>query len=314
MYCGFRSSTFLQALRRHCSLFSTPRLILSDNAQTFKRAEKDFQTLLAHFESPIVQRTFTQKRIRFLYIPARSPHWGGVYERMIGLMKSVLKKVLGRSLVMLVELSTLVKEIQAVLNDRPLTVINPDVHELQPLTPNHLLFGFNITPLPHPSLDSEEYDPDFGDAHAISRAQHHRTTLYRHFLQRFHSEYLSLLRETHAFSNNARHFTTPLIKDGDIVLVADTDTPRHRWSLGVVTKLLRGSDALCRAAVVRTAHGLTTRSLIKLFPLELSVSTEEKADSVHANEQSLENTRPKRQAAQAARELIQQQLIDSEHD
>ena len=308
------TSSFLQALRRHCSLFSTPRLILSDNAQTFKRAEKDLQTLLAHFESPVVQRTFTQKRIRFLYIPARSPQWGGVYERMIGLMKSVLKKVLGRSLVMLVELSTLVKETQAVLNDRPLTVINPDVHELQPLTPNHLLFGFNITPLPHPSLDSEEYDLDFGDAHAISRAQHHRTTLYRHFLQRFHSEYLSLLRETHAFSNNARHFAKPLIKDGDIVLVADTDTPRHRWSLGVVTKLLRGSDALCRAAVVRTAHGLTTRSLIKLFPLELSVRTEEKAESVHANEQCLENTRPKRQSAQAARELIQQQLIDSEHD
>ena len=203
---------------------------------------------------------------------------------MIGLMKSILRKVLGRSLVMLVELNTLVTEIQAVLNDRPLTVINPDVHVLQPLTPNHLLFGFNNMPLPHPSLDSQEYDPDFGDAHAISRAQHHRTTLYRHFLQRFHSEYLSLLRETHAFSNNARHFATPLIKDGDIVLVADTDTPRHRWSLGVVTKLLRGSDALCRVAVVRTAHGLMTRSLIKLFPLELSVRTEVKADSAHADE------------------------------
>ena len=114
---------------------------------------------------------------------------------MIGLMKSVVKKVLGSSLVMLVELNTLVKEIQTVLNDRPPTVINPDVHELQPLTPNHLLFGFNITPLPHPSLHSEEYDPDFGDAHAISR----------HFLQRFYSEYLSLLRETHAFSDNTRH-------------------------------------------------------------------------------------------------------------
>ena len=214
------SSTFLQALHRHCSLFSTPRLILLDKAQTFKRAEKDLQTLLSHFESPIVQSTFTQKRIRFLYIPARSPHWGGVYERMIGLVKSMLRKVLCHSLVMLVELNTLVKETQAVLNDLPLTVINPDVHELQPLTPNHLLFGFNITPLPHQSLDSEEYDPDFGDAHAISRAQHHRTTLYRHFLQRFHSEYLSLLRETHASSNNARHFATPLISNGDIVLIS----------------------------------------------------------------------------------------------
>ena len=143
-------------------------------------------------------------------------------------MKSILRIVLGRSLVILTELSTLVKEIQAVLNVRPLTVLNSDIHELQPLTPNHLLLGFNVTPLPHPSLDSDEYEPNFGDSHAISRAQHHRTTLYRHFLQRFHSEYLSLLRKTHAFRNNVRHFATPLIKDGDVVLVANTDTPHHR--------------------------------------------------------------------------------------
>ena len=225
-------------------------------------------------------------------------------------MKSILKKVLSRSLVMLTELSTLVKEIQAVLNDRPLTAINPDVHELQPLTPNHLFFGFNITPLPHPSLDSDEYNPNFGDSHAISRAQHHYTTLYRHFLQRFHSEYLSLLREIHTFRNNVRHFTTPLIKDGDVVLVVDTDTPCHRWSLGIVTKLLHGSDGICRTAVVRTAHRLTTRSIVKLFPLELSVCNEHKADSSDANVPCLENTHPTRKAAQAARELIKGQLID----
>ena len=309
------TSSFLQALRRHCSLFSTPRLILSDNAQTFKRAEKDLQTLLAHLDSPAIQNAFTYKRIRFLYIPARSPHWGGVYERMIGLMKSTLKKVLGRSLVLLAELSTLIKEIQAVLNDRPLTVINPDVNELQPLTPNHLIFGFNITSLPHPSLDSDDYDPNFGDRHAISRAQHYRTTLYRHFVQRFHNEYLSFLREAHALHNNTRPLSKPLIKDGEIVLVADTDTPRHRWALGVVTKLLRGSDGFCRAAVVRTAHGHTTRSIIKLFPLELAISNEGGKETVEdVNELCKDSTRPTRKAARDARDIIHAQLIDFQQD
>ena len=66
-------------------------------------------------------------------MPARSPHWGGVYERLIRVTKSTLKKVLGRSLISLAELSTPIKEIQAVLNDRPLTAINSDINDLQPL-------------------------------------------------------------------------------------------------------------------------------------------------------------------------------------
>eukprot|EP00794_Sanderia_malayensis_P018328 gene18328-biopygen12271 len=310
------TSTFLQAFRRHCSVFSIPQLILSDNAQTFKRAEQDLQTLLAHFDSPTIKNALAQKRIRFLYIPARSPHWGGVYERLIGLTKSVLKKVLGRSLISLSELYTLIKEVQAILNDRPLTTISSDINDLQPLTPNHLLFGFNVTSLPHPPLDSVDYDPNFGNSSEISRAQHHRTTLYHHFLQRFKTEYLSLLRETHAHHNNKTHPSRNVLQEGDVVLVADTDSPRHRWPLGVVIKLLYGSDHLCRAACIRTANGHTTRSVIKLYPLELNVGKPHKEPNVsegHA-EHSTATTRPKRTAAAAARDKIFAQLIDQSHD
>ena len=74
------TSSFLQAFRCHCSFFSTPRLILSDNAQTFKCADHDLETLLSHFDSLLVRNALAQRHNRFLYIPTRSPHWGGVYE------------------------------------------------------------------------------------------------------------------------------------------------------------------------------------------------------------------------------------------
>eukprot|EP00794_Sanderia_malayensis_P001767 gene1767-biopygen1613 len=308
--------SYLSSHDSHDKKIAPPILILSDNAQTFKRAEQDLQTLLAHFDSPTIKNALAQKRIRFLYIPARSPHWGGVYERLIGLTKSVLKKVLGRSLISLSELYTLIKEVQAILNDRPLTTISSDINDLQPLTPNHLLFGFNVTSLPHPPLDSVDYDPNFGNSSEISRAQHHRTTLYHHFLQRFKTEYLSLLRETHAHHNNKTHPSRNVLQEGDVVLVADTDSPRHRWPLGVVIKLLYGSDHLCRAACIRTANGHTTRSVIKLYPLELNVGKPHKEPNVsegHA-EHSTATTRPKRTAAAAARDKIFAQLIDQSHD
>ena len=80
-----------------------------------------------------------------------------------------MKKILGRSLITLSELQTLIKEIQAILNDHPPTLINSDIHDLQPLMPNHLLFGFNVTTLPYPCLDTVEFNPMFGDADTVSR-------------------------------------------------------------------------------------------------------------------------------------------------
>ena len=315
------TSSFLQAFRRHCSLFSTPRLLLSDNAQTFKCADQDLEILLSHFDSLPVKNALAQRRIRFLYIPARSPHWGGVYQRLIGLVKPSLKKVLGRSLITLAELYTLIKEIQAVLNDHPLTSLNSELDDLEPLTPSHLLFGFNVTSLPHPPLDSDAYDPTFGDSDKITRAQHQRTSLYNHFINRFQREYMSTLREMHSNQNNKRIEPQSTIKRGDIVLVADTDMSKHRWPLGVVDKLIQGNDNYCRAAVVRTASGHTTRSIVKLYPLELNVRedrpeerTVESSGINSSEEHCIDKKRPKRLAASSAREKIRKQLIDNSQD
>ena len=259
------------------------------------------------------------KRIRFLYIPARSPHWGGVYERLIGLTKTSLKKILGRSLVTLQELHTLIKEIQAILNDRPLTTLNADLNDLQPLTPSHLLFGFHITALPHLSLDTAEYDPSFGDANAISRAQQRRTFLYNAFKQRFQKEYLSLLREIHSYQTKKSHAAENVVQVGDVVLIADDDMPRHRWELGVVEKLLTGADHLCRSVAIRTSKGHTTRSLVKLYPVELNAvdcfkDVNKGIDLQLAPDEDTQATRVPRTAAITARDPIVAQLIDSDQD
>ena len=89
------------------------------------------------------------------FIPKRANWYGGFWERLI---KSTLKKVLGRTFVSLISLQTIIVEIEAVLNDRPLTYVSSDTSDPEPLTPAHLLYGRHIISLPYPRMDKDETD------------------------------------------------------------------------------------------------------------------------------------------------------------
>ena len=55
-------------------------------------------------------------------------------------MKSCVKKTLGRSKLLFDELTTILVEVEAVLNSRPLTYLYSDDVE-EPVTPSHLVIG-----------------------------------------------------------------------------------------------------------------------------------------------------------------------------
>ena len=74
-----------------------------------------------------------------------------MFECMIKSAKRCLKKSVGRASLTYDELSTLVTEIEAVLNSRPLTYVSTDDLE-EPLTPSHLLLGYRVLSLPDPTL------------------------------------------------------------------------------------------------------------------------------------------------------------------
>ena len=67
-------------------------------------------------------------------------------------------------------LRTIVVEVEALLNDRPINYISSDVQDPEPITPSHLLHGRRIVTLPHSTVQDDEItDPDFGDASEIRR-------------------------------------------------------------------------------------------------------------------------------------------------
>ena len=61
---------------------------------------------------------------------------------MIGLTKGALKKALGNSQVALQGIRTLVVEIEAILNDKPLIYVSRDLENFSPFTPSHFIKSY----------------------------------------------------------------------------------------------------------------------------------------------------------------------------
>ena len=228
---------FLNAFRRFCSRQGYPQLLLSDNATTFVGASSYLQELE---KSSTIQSHLADVRCRWKFIPARAPWFGAIWERAIGIIKAGLKKVLGRALVTVEELNTVLLEIEATVNDRPLTYVSSNMEEVQIITPSHLLRGRRLRTFPKEMITEEEIsDPTiFGNRSAVTHRYRFITKLSTDLWKLWTNEYLLALRETHRCLLKSSN-RWPAV--GDVVLIKD-EGPRIHWKLGQVVELCPGPD------------------------------------------------------------------------
>ena len=159
----------------------------------------------------------------------KAPWWGGFFERLIRSVKNCLKKVVGNATLTMDELSTVIAEVEAVLNSRPFTYIAAEEIE-EPLTPAHLLTGRHLIGLPDAETVLEmNADPDFlvpSDCPSITARMEHIQRLLKHFWKHRRDEYHVGLRDMHRFNittgGRGRHIAL-----GDIV---QKPTPEHTGS------------------------------------------------------------------------------------
>lgn len=135
-------------------------------------------------------------------------------------------------------LVTLMAEVTAIVNARPITTVPSDTEEPQPLSPAMLL-TMKTRPLGPPP--GEFVAADLYSRRRWRRAQY----LAGQFWVRRRREYLQTLQKRSKWNSPRRNLTT-----GDIVLVKDEDAHRNDWPLGRITDAIKSEDGEVRKAQV----------------------------------------------------------------
>lgn len=240
------------ARRGKCSVF------YSDCGTNFVGADRE---LRQHFRlslsdgSPLVRHLSTEGT-DWQFIPPASPHFGGLWEAGVKSVKHHLRRVVGEAKLTYEEMCTVLCQIEACLNSRPLCPISRDPTDESTLTPGHFLIGEPLLTMPHQSLlDTAR--------HRLNRWQYIQQ-LYQGFWRRWSTEYLNRLQQRPKWMDKK-----PNVAVGDLVLVKDEQCPPSKWPLARVISVSPGSDGLVRAVQLKCRGNVIKRPIAKLCSLPI---------------------------------------------
>ena len=232
--------SFLRAFRRFCARRGLPSTVISANAKTYKSAAKEVRKLI---RSPRLKEYFRNKTVEWKFIVELAPFQGGFWERLIRSTKRCLVKIIGRASLGFDELSTILVEIESVINSRPLIYVYDDSEGISyPLTPSQLINGRNLDCEPNQS-----YFETVNTYDSLSkRAKYHRRLLTS-FVARWKNEYLLSLLEAYKPRGNQ---LDPSIKINDVCILKNEQVKRAFWKICKVVELIVGADGSVRSARV----------------------------------------------------------------
>ncbi|GFT20722.1 uncharacterized protein TNCV_3847681 [Trichonephila clavipes] len=233
-------------------------VIWSENAMNFKGAGNILNDWNKICKSNTIQLFSVDEGIEWNFIPTASPHFGALWEANIKSMKRILLRVAKSAIMNFEELTTLVTQIEAVLNLHPLSPLSSDPNDLNPLTPGHFLTNCAISSFPEPYTASD------------SLSYHSRWKLIQsppnNFWNRWSTEYLTDIQTRAKW-----RVQNPNLMENQLVLLKDPNTKPLDWSMGRILEVFPGSDGIVRVVNVKTSTGILKRAITKVVPLPIQV-------------------------------------------
>ena len=289
------SSSFANAFERFVARRGLPYMLLSDRGSNFQGYQSDLEKLAT---DQSLDNVLFSKGVVWRFFPSNSPHFNGLVERHLGILKSVLRKSIGKAILSKDQLLTVACYAECIHNQRPLAIMDADDENFVPITPNFLLYGRNLQSVCHDLTAMDLEDPDFtiGKQKLSSVARKLKSTLSR-IRNVWTTEYLHYL----ALKDPLRQSMAPATKSvllpssGDSVLIKD-----GKWlRVGKIVEIFPSDDTEIRSARVRTENGEGVYPICNLRFLERNGPDDLGAPEV-SEKVELAQKRPRRKAAAEA--------------
>jgi hypothetical protein len=187
---------------------------MSDNATTFGSASTAIAKIC---KDGAVTDYLANRQVEWRFITKRAPWHGGYWERLVELTKEAIKQMMDNARFPLKTFRTIVVEIEARLNDRPLTVVSSDLDGQETLTPSHLMIGRRLTTLPYDSnVEDEVLDPTNEENSSdlckrVRRLQHALNTFISVFKQNTSPAFVSATSGPVENMKNQSRFAKPFM-------------------------------------------------------------------------------------------------------
>ncbi|EZA57617.1 hypothetical protein X777_02185 [Ooceraea biroi] len=237
----YTAEAFLAALRRFVARRELCRTIFSDCGTNFVGADSQLRALFSasNSEGRLISAQLADEKISWRFNPPAGPNFGRIWEAAVKSLKHHLLRVVGDTKLTYEEMATLLAQVEACLNSRPLQAISDDPEDLVALTPGHFLIGAPLNVIPEPSLAEERID----------RLSHWKRiqAMRDHFWSRWSKEYLHSLAQRPKWQKPGEKICV-----GRLCLLRNETMPPNKWPLARIVKLHSGKDGHSQSACPET--------------------------------------------------------------
>lgn len=253
---GASSEAFISAFsgfaarRGHCAH------LYSDNGTNFTGADVEMQKAIATWSKSETLDFIQSKGTEWHFITPAAPFQGGLWEAAVKTMKHHLRRVMGIQKFSYEVLSTLLAEIEACMNSRPICAMSDDPMDQIALTPGHFLIGGPIR-LPIPVQRNEPPKSHLN-------LWHHMQHSIQDFWKQWSNDYLHTLQQRKKWRAVQKN-----VQIGQLAIVKAENFPPTHWALGRITKVHTGKDGLVRSVSIMIGRSELDRPVQKLCILPM---------------------------------------------